>query len=234
MANDLTREETADILEEVYKNNLEGTELAKKITNIPKLLDKFEGKYDRMITALKKKYPNTEPSENPFSDFASIEKGESKKENQETEEETTEEEEETTEDESLNWEDEEPEEESPIVDIELSEGELTRVRVSVLIEEAYRQNIDDPDKKIAGIEKLLDKFEGKYEKLLEAVYKKYPIRTVPENENGASNAFEEILKAIDGDNSNYSKWLELADYYENLGMIGRSIECRNYALSLQD
>ncbi len=29
MADDLTREETADILEEVYKNNLEGTELAK-------------------------------------------------------------------------------------------------------------------------------------------------------------------------------------------------------------
>ncbi|MFL2963048.1 MAG: hypothetical protein ACJZ46_02255, partial [Candidatus Thalassarchaeaceae archaeon] len=159
---------------------------------------------------------------------------EEEEETTEEEEETTEEEEETTEDESLNWEDEEPEEESPIVDIELSEGELTRVRVSVLIEEAYRQNIDDPDKKIAGIEKLLDKFEGKYEKLLEAVYKKYPIRTVPENENGASNAFEEILKAIDGDNSNYSKWLELADYYENLGMIGRSIECRNYALSLQD
>ena len=95
-------------------------------------------------------------------------------------EEPVEESEEEPDEDSLNWEDEdsdsEDQAENPNVNVELTEGELTRVRVSVLIEDAYRQNLDDPDKKIAGIEKLLDKFEGRYEKLLEAVYKKYPIQ----------------------------------------------------------
>ena len=91
MADVLTREETAEILENVYKDNLEGTELAKKITNIPKLLDKFEGKYDRMVAALKKKYPDTKSSDNPLADYASVEKGLPKKEDKEPEEETEEE-----------------------------------------------------------------------------------------------------------------------------------------------
>ena len=137
----------------------------------------------------------------------------------------------------MNWEDEDPDDknqiEDPNVNIELTEGELTRVRVSVLIEEAYRQNLDDPDKKIAGIEKLLDKFEGRYEKLLEAVYKKYPIQKTTENLVDTANSFDDLLEVIGKENSNYSKWLELADYYDNLGMIGRSKECRDYATSLQ-
>ena len=241
MADVLTREETAEILENVYKDNFEGTELAKKITNIPKLLDKFEGKYDKMVAALKKKYPDTKSSDNPLADYASVEKGLPKKEGKEPEEETEEEPEEETEEEtdedSLNWEDEDSDDknqiEDPNVNIELTEGELTRVRVSVLIEEAYRQNLDDPDKKIAGIEKLLDKFEGRYEKLLEAVYKKYPIQKTTENIVDTANSFDDLLEAIGKENSNYSKWLELADYYDNLGMIGRSKECRDYATSLQ-
>jgi len=301
MADVLTREETAEILENVYKDNFEGTELAKKITNIPKLLDKFEGKYDKMVAALKKKYPDTKSSDNPLADYASVEKGlpekDDKEPQEETEEETEEEpeegpeeeteegpeeeteeeseeeteeeteegpeeepeegpeeeteeeteegpeeeteegpEEETDED-SLNWEAEDSDDKNQIedsnVNIELTEGELTRVRVSVLIEEAYRQNLDDPDKKIAGIEKLLDKFEGRYEKLLEAVYKKYPIQKTTENLVDTANSFDDLLEAIGKENSNYSKWLELADYYDNLGMIGRSKECRDYANSLQ-
>ena len=56
------------------------------------------------------------------------------------------------------------------------EEELSRSRVSVLMEESYRQNLDDPDKKIAGIPKMLDKFEGRYEKLMDAMSKKYPLR----------------------------------------------------------
>ena len=250
MADVLTREETAEILENVYKDNLEGTELAKKITNIPKLLDKFEGKYDKMVVALKKKYPDTKSSDNPLADYTSVEKGLPKKEGKEPEEETEEEPEEEPEEEteeepeeggdedSLNWEDEDSDDknqiEGPNVNIELTEGELTRVRVSVLIEEAYRQNLDDPDKKIAGIEKLLDKFEGRYEKLLEAVYKKYPIQKTTENLVDTANSFDDLLGAIGKENSNYSKWLELADYYDNLGMIGRSKECRDYATSLQN
>ena len=138
----------------------------------------------------------------------------------------------------MNWKDEDSDDknqiEDPNVNIELTEGELTRVRVSVLIEEAYRQNLDDPDKKIAGIEKLLDKFEGRYEKLLEAVYKKYPIQKISENLADTVSSFDDLLGAIGKENSNYSKWLELADYYDNLGMIGRSKECRDYATSLQN
>ncbi len=88
MANNLTREETAEILEKVYMNNFEGTELAKKITSIPKLLDKFEGKYEKMVTALKKKYPNKgDTSDNPLADYTSVVKGQSKIEKQKPEEE---------------------------------------------------------------------------------------------------------------------------------------------------
>jgi hypothetical protein len=43
-----------------------------------------------------------------------------------------------------------------------------------------------------------------------------------------------LLKSIGKENTNYLKWLELADHYEDLGMIGRGKECRDYATSLQN
>jgi len=65
------------------------------------------------------------------------------------------------------------------------------------------------------------------------VYKKYPIQKTSANPTYTTNSFDELLKAIGKENTNYSKWLELADYYEDSGMIGRSKECRDYANSLQ-
>ena len=55
MADNLTREETNEILLKVYSDNLEDAEKIKKISNIPKLLDKFDGKYDKLVEALHKK-----------------------------------------------------------------------------------------------------------------------------------------------------------------------------------
>ena len=60
MADNLTREETNEILLKVYSDNLEDAEKIKKISNIPKLLDKFDGKYDKLVE--KGVYINSEES----------------------------------------------------------------------------------------------------------------------------------------------------------------------------
>ena len=217
MANNLTREETNEILLKVYSDNLEDTEKTKKISNIPKLLDKFDGKYDKLVEALYKKYPNVSKDDDSFNDYEPVEKRSPKKETpifpdvmEESEE--------------LD----EPEE--PDV-MEESEEELSRSRVSVLMEESYRQNLEDPDKKIAGIPKMLDKFEGRYEKLMEAMSKKYPLRDYSSEKN-TQKSFEELVNSIRNNYQNRESWADLSKYFDSVGKLGRSLECSNHSKNL--
>ena len=226
MANNLTREETNEILLKVYSDNLDDAEKIKKISNIPKLLDKFDGKYDKLVEALYKKYPNTSKesvSEDSFNDFEPVEKGSPKKETpifpddmQESDEPDVMEELE--------------ESDEPDVMEELEE-ELSRSRVSVLMEESYRQNLDDPDKKIAGIPKMLDKFEGRYEKLMNAMSKKYPLRDYS-SEKDTQKSFEDLINSIRNNYQNRESWVDLSKYFDSVGKLGRSLECSNHSKNL--
>ncbi|HJL55065.1 MAG TPA: hypothetical protein QF424_03915, partial [Candidatus Thalassarchaeaceae archaeon] len=56
MAGGLSRDEVSKIIEETYRGSIEEPELSKKIAGIPKLLDKYEGKWDRMVESMYKKY----------------------------------------------------------------------------------------------------------------------------------------------------------------------------------
>ncbi|MGY8703533.1 MAG: hypothetical protein ACKVGY_04290 [Candidatus Poseidoniales archaeon] len=239
MANKLTREETSEILKKVYQDNLKGPEMTKKISNIPKLLDKFEGKHDKMVEALYKKYPEKakeHSEEDNLHDYQPVEKSLDKKEvsifpdaDEEPAVVLTEPEEEEEEPAAILT---EPEEDI-ITTLEEDEEEdkFSRSRVSVLMEESYRQNLDDPDKKIAGISKLLDKFEGRYDKLMEAMSEKYPLRDY-KTSTPSVKSLDELLNLIKNDNNSSKYWGELAEYYVSVGKIGRSTECKNYANTL--
>jgi hypothetical protein len=52
----LERTDAAIKIEEIYKNNLSKEEFEKKKANISKLLDKYDGKYDKLINAMNRKY----------------------------------------------------------------------------------------------------------------------------------------------------------------------------------
>ncbi|MFQ3344338.1 MAG: hypothetical protein ACKVI6_01155 [Candidatus Poseidoniales archaeon] len=260
MANKLTREETSEILKKVYQDNLKGPEMTKKISNIPKLLDKFEGKHDKMVEALYKKYPEKakeHSEEDNLHDYQPVEKSLDKKEvsifpdaDEEPAVVLTEPEEEEEEPAAILTEPEEDiittleEDEEPAavliepdedifaaLEEDEEEDKFSRSRVSVLMEESYRQNLDDPDKKIAGISKLLDKFEGRYDKLMEAMSEKYPLRDY-KTSTPSVKSLDELLNLIKNDNNSSKYWGELAEYYVSVGKIGRSTECKNYANTL--
>ena len=271
MADNLTREETNEILLKVYSDNLEDAEKIKKISNIPKLLDKFDGKYDKLVEALHKKYSNISKestSDDSFNDFQPVEKGPPKKETpifpddmqepdvpdvpddmQEPDvPDVMEELEEPDVPDDMQEPDvpdvmEEPDvpdvpddmQEPDVPDVpdvmEELEEELSRSRVSVLMEESYRQNLDDPDKKIAGIPKMLDKFEGRYEKLMDAMSKKYPLRDYS-IEKDTQKSFEDLINSIRNNNQNRESWMDLSKYFDSVGKMGRSLECSNHSENL--
>jgi len=364
VANNLTREETNEILLKVYSDNLEDTEKTKKISNIPKLLDKFDGKYDKLVEALYKKYPNVSKDDDSFNDYEPVEKRSPKKETpifpdvmeeseeldepdvmEESEEldepdvmEESEESEELDEPDVMEEseeldepdvmeeseeldepdvmeeseeldepdvmeeseeldepdvmeeseeldepdvmeeseeldepdvmeeseeldepdvmeeseeldepdvmeeseeldepdvmeESEELDEPDVMEESEESGEELSRSRVSVLMEESYRQNLENPDNKIAGIPKMLDKFEGRYEKLMEAMSKKYPLRDYSSEKN-TQKSFEELINSISNNYQNRESWADLSKYFDSVGKLGRSLECSNHSKNL--
>ena len=65
MTDELSRDEVSEILEAIYKENFEMPELRDRIAKIPKLLDKYEGKWDGMLKSAYKKFgkPNSLISE---------------------------------------------------------------------------------------------------------------------------------------------------------------------------
>ena len=65
MADELTREGVTQRLEEIFAAALDGDELEKLISSIPKRLDKYEGRWDGLIGWAEKKYgkPETDESE---------------------------------------------------------------------------------------------------------------------------------------------------------------------------
>jgi len=63
MADELTREEAIERLGAIYNAALEGEDLEKRLATIPKTLDKYEGKWSRLIKAAEKKYGKPEADE---------------------------------------------------------------------------------------------------------------------------------------------------------------------------
>ena len=65
MADELSREEVSSRLEEIFSSSLEGDQLEKAVSSIPKRLDKFEGKWDGLIKWAEQKYGKNESAVEP-------------------------------------------------------------------------------------------------------------------------------------------------------------------------
>ena len=76
MADELTREGITQRLEEIFAAALDGDELEKQISSIPKRLDKFEGRWDGLIGWAEKKYGKLETDESEATDEDSSEEEE--------------------------------------------------------------------------------------------------------------------------------------------------------------
>jgi len=116
VTDELSRDEVSEILEAIYKENFEMPELRDRIAKIPKLLDKYEGKWDGMLKSAYKKFgkPNSLISEEEAAEEPEEEAAEEPEEEaaEEPEEEAAEEPEEEAAEEPEEEAAEEPEEEA--------------------------------------------------------------------------------------------------------------------------
>jgi len=202
MADELSREEVTERLETIFSAALEGDELEKLISSIPKRLEKFDGRWDGLIKWAEKKYGSQdstasedsdepedaeepeaveEPEEKPakkggglFSKF-----GRSKKAEAEPEEEA----------------EAEPEEEAEAEPEEEAEAEPE--------EEAEAAAISE-------IDTVLQAIEG----------------------GDSEAALSSLKELATGNGSDPEVWRAMAAYFSSIGHVGRSKACEEQAESL--
>ena len=279
MADELSREETSSRLEEIFSSSLDGDELEKAVSSIPKRLDKFEGKWDGLIKWAEKKYGANEPAEEPAEEPT-----------EEPAEEPTEEpaeepaEEPTEEDQTDSPTDDKPAkkggffskfgkgkskktETKPSDENEGSEQaenrdaiseQISREQASSRLEEIFNSGLEgqELEKAIESIPTRLDKFEGKWPKLIIWAESKYPplsgsgesdIPIDDSNEDDRSSvesivsmidsgdldsAFSNLKMMISSESDNPEVWIAMASYFSSIGHSGRSKACEEKAASL--
>jgi F0F1-type ATP synthase membrane subunit b/b' len=230
MTGELTREEVSARLEAIFSSSLEGEELQKALASVEKRLDKFEGKWGGLIKWAEQKYGKPEGSE------------------QASQEETEQE----------GQKDSPPDQSRAAVDTAQEDpGEMSREVAASKMKSIFRSNLDgeELDKMIQSIDKRLDKFEGKWPKLILWAEEKYGL--ADSEEEGApevdespqeSSGIEETLELIIGgdseaalhnlksiiskDPSDSDAWNAFSSYYSTIGFSGRAKACEEKAQSL--
>ena len=230
MADELTREEVSDRLVAIFSASLEGSELEKAISSVDKRLDKFEGKWAGLIKWAEQKYGIPEESA------------------------TTEETEETPEEVQSETVQETHEESAEEVH---DDAEMTREDASGRLEAIFRSNLEgkELDKMRRSIDKRLDKFEGKWPKLILWAEEKYGTASEISEQAETGNedltespGMEETLELIISGNSeaalsNLKKlvssnpsdpdiWNAFSSYFSSVGKTGRANACEERAKSL--
>ena len=230
MADELTREEVSDRLVTIFSASLEGSELEKAIASVDKRLDKFEGKWAGLIKWAEQKYGLPEES---------------------GDDEGAEEAQEVVETES------QPEiHEEPVEEINES-AELSREDASGRLEAIFRSNLEgqELEKLVSSIDKRLDKFEGKWPKLILWAEEKYGLASetsvYAETEHAESPespgieqtleliisgeseaALSNLKKLISIDSSDPDVWNAFSSYFSSTGKAGRANACEEKAQSL--
>ena len=230
MAGELNREEVSDRLVTIFSASLEGSELEKAIASVDKRLDKFEGKWAGLIKWAEQKYglPEESGDEGGVEDNQDVHETESQPEAHE---------------ESVG---------------EINESiELTREDASAKLEAIFRSNLEgqELEKLVSTIEKRLDKFEGKWPKLILWAEEKYgpasetPVYAETEPvESSETSGIEQTLELIISGNSeaalsNLKKmvstnpsdpdvWNAFSSYFSSTGKNGRADVCEEKAQSL--
>ena len=230
MADELNRQEVSDRLVAIFSASLEGSELEKAIASVDKRLDKFEGKWAGLIKWAEQKYGL--PEESGAGGVV-----------EETEE--------------VNGAESQPEVREEPVERANESSELTREEASARLEAIFRSNLEgqELEKLVASIDKRLDKFEGKWPKLVLWAEEKYgPASEVPAHtetehaEISETSEIEQTLELIISGNSeaalsNIKKmvsdnpsdpdvWNVFSSYFSSTGKLGRANACEQKSQSL--
>ena len=231
MADKLSREEVSDRLVTIFSASLEGSELEKAIASVDKRLDKFEGKWAGLIKWAEQKYGLPEES---------------------GDDEGVEETQEVVETES------QPEiHEEPVEEINES-AELSREDASGRLEAIFRSNLEgqELEKLVSSIDKRLDKFEGKWPKLILWAEEKYgPASETPAQEEeigrgeglespgieqtleliisgNSEEALSNLKKMVSTNPSDPDVWNAFSSYFSSTGKAGRANACEEKSQSL--
>lgn len=230
MADELNRQEVSDRLVAIFSSSLEGSELEKAIASVDKRLDKFEGKWAGLIKWAEQKYGL--PEESGAEEVV-----------EETEE--------------VNGAESQPEVREEPMEGANESSELTREEASARLEAIFRSNLEgqELEKLVASIDKRLDKFEGKWPKLVLWAEEKYgpaseaPAHTETEHvEISETSEIEQTLELIISGNSEAALsnikqmvsdnpsdpevWNVFSSYFSSIGKLGRANACEQKSQSL--
>ncbi len=230
MADELNREEVSDRLVTIFSASLEGSELEKAIASVDKRLDKFEGKWAGLIKWAEQKYGLPEESGG---------------------------EDEVEETQEVNEVESQPEVHEEPVEVINESAELTREDASARLEAIFRSNLEgqELEKMVTSIDKRLDKFEGKWPKLILWAEEKYgpasvaPVQEENEHEEIAKSpgieqtlefiisgnseaALSNLKKLVSNSPSDPDVWNAFSSYFSSTGKPGRANACEEMAQSL--
>ena len=230
MADELNRQEVSDRLVAIFSASLEGSELEKAIASVDKRLDKFEGKWAGLIKWAEQKYGL--PEESGAEEVV-----------EETEE--------------ANGAESQPEVREEPVERANESSELTREEASARLEAIFRSNLEgqELEKLVASIDKRLDKFEGKWPKLVLWAEEKYgpasEVTAHTETEHveisetseieqtleliisgNSEAALSNIKKMVSDNPSDPDVWNVFSSYFSSIGKLGRANACEQKSQSL--
>ena len=230
MADELNRKEVSDRLVAIFSASLEGSELEKAIASVDKRLDKFEGKWAGLIKWAEQKYGL--PEESGAEEVV-----------EETEE--------------ANGAESQPEVPEEPVERANESSELTREEASARLEAIFRSNLEgqELEKLVASIDKRLDKFEGKWPKLVLWAEEKYgpasEVTSHTETEHveisetseieqtleliisgNSEAALSNIKKMVSDNPSDPDVWNVFSSYFSSIGKLGRANACEQKSQSL--
>lgn len=233
MADELTSEEVTQRLEEIFAAALDGDELEKLISSIPKRLDKYEGRWDGLIGWAEKKYgkPETDESEEKPTKkkrggmFSRL--GKSKKEDDPPQDAVEEE----PQDEGESDEEGKP--------AKKKRGGLFS-RLGKSKEEAEPTEADDPDDSEESVEEPTDEPEEatddeqadeEHDDAADLEGDEAPLEKAARLlEGGDSEGALEVWKGlVRSDGGNPEVWRGLASYFASAGRPGRAQACEEHA-----
>ena len=225
MADELTSEEATERLGAIYSGSLEGEALEKRLASIPKILEKYEGKWPGLIRAAEKKYGKPEEVESEATE------GEETQVGSESEEKPAKKrgglfsrrrkpKEEAEEPQEADEEPEEPEEEPPDEKPAKKRGGLfSRIRKpKEEAEEADEEPEEEPQEADEEPQEADEEPEtpfGKAARLLD--------------EGNSEGALEVWKGLISSDGGNPEVWRGLASYFASAGRPGRAQACEEHA-----
>jgi len=277
VAEELSRDEVKERLEAIFNSSMEGKELDKALASIEKRLDKFEGKWDGLIKWAESKHgkpesedaPAAEPAETVGSEDApAAEPAETVESEDDPAAEPAEPEGKPKKKRGLfggfgkRKKDPEPEvaepESSPSEDPQTDE--MSRDEATERLTAIFESNLEgeELEKMLESIPQRLDKFEGKWPKLLLWAQEKYGSADAEhesEQERGeepeadvsqvniestleliisgdSDAALSNLKQLISEDAANPDVWRGMSSYFSSIGMAGRSKVCEEKAESM--